>query len=88
VILRLSMVKHSGFWCEHALSIEDGYLVERTHLGDSRIKLWAIHRVEKYGPRFFIFVSEQTAHVLPCQQLGDAAEIFIEHLQNEIRAHS
>lgn len=70
------------FLCEHILEITDTELVEKTDIGMTTTKLSAIENVCNIEGYTFIYISPETAHVLPEARIseGDYRD-FVAHLR-------
>jgi hypothetical protein len=85
----VSAVSDSSLLCEYELVLTPEYLVGRSDRGETKVKLERIERILSDGNRFYVYVTEKNAHVIPAERLAEGdAETFIASLRKGMEARS
>lgn len=63
--------RNKGLWGPHTLTIDESELVERTEVGENRVKWQGLEKIAASPTHLFFFVSSNSAHIIPRSAFAD-----------------
>lgn len=84
--MSINAFKDSSFITEHTLEIGPEFLLESSSQEELRTRLDAMRGIHLEGDRAFVFVSDQSAHVIPMDRISEGCpKAFLAELEHRIK---